>query len=58
MKKCINCKSNVKKKDIYCRNCGCRQYSAVHYILMDIAMIIVVICLIGVIALLIASYIL
>ncbi len=57
MRKCINCKNDVKKKDIYCRNCGCRQYSAIHYILMDIAMVIVVIGLIGIIALLVTSYI-
>ncbi|MDO4375793.1 MAG: hypothetical protein Q4C33_01290 [bacterium] len=58
MKKCINCKNNIKEKDIYCRNCGCRLYSSFHYIFMDIAITIVVIGLIGVIALLVASYLL
>lgn len=56
MKKCLNCKNDVRDTDIYCRNCGCKLQSSSQYILTNVLTVFVIICWIGLIALLIASY--
>ena len=57
MKKCINCKNNVREKDIYCRTCGCLLQSNSNYIFINILMVLVSIGIVLLIALFIASYI-
>jgi len=56
MKKCLNCKNDVRDSDIYCRTCGCLLKSNSHYVLMNVMTVLVVIGWIGFIALVIASY--
>ena len=56
MKTCINCKSNVKEKDKYCRNCGCLIQSNTNYIFINIMSFILIIGILLLILLFIASY--
>ncbi len=56
MKECINCKKNVRDNDIYCRYCGCLQKGNGHYVLLDVMIIFIIICIIGLIILFISSY--
>lgn len=57
MKKCLNCQSVNKEKDIYCRNCGAKLYKSNYFVLINIATIFVIIGLILMTALFIASFI-
>ena len=36
MKKCLNCKWNVRDTDTYCRNCGCSLQSNKNYIITNV----------------------
>ena len=56
MKECINCKAQNRDTDIYCRNCGCYMKTNSHYILINVMIVSLVICILGLIALFIASY--
>ncbi len=56
MKKCLNCKSDVRDTDRYCRNCGCPIEEDKNYVFTNVLIIFVIIGLIGMIALFIASY--
>ena len=56
MKKCLNCKWDVRETDIYCRNCGCPLQTNKSYVLTNVIMVFIVIGMIGMIALFIASY--
>lgn len=56
MKKCLNCGSNVRENDKYCRTCGCLLQSNVSYIFINIMIIIVILSILFLIALFIASY--
>ena len=56
MKKCINCKWDVRDTDIYCRNCGCRLQSNKSYVITNILIILIIVGLVGMIALFVASY--
>ncbi len=56
MKKCLNCKSNIKDKDKYCRNCGCRIQSNTEYIFINIMIILISLGILFIIILFIASY--
>lgn len=58
MKKCINCKCNVKDTDIYCRNCGCLLQSNKNYIMTNVLIIFLIFGIIFIIGLFFASYIL
>lgn len=57
MKKCLNCKADVRDSDIHCRNCGCKLQTNKNYIFMNIVLTLVIIGIVGMIALFIASYI-
>ena len=56
MKICINCKSYVKDKDKYCRNCGCLIQSNVNYIFINIMNLILIVGIILLVLLFVASY--
>ncbi len=56
MKKCLNCKSDNRDTDKYCRNCGCIIYSNSHYVIINVLTVVSFIGLIFVIALFVASY--
>lgn len=56
MKECINCKAKNRDTDIYCRNCGCYMQSNGHYVLINIMIVLLSICIFGLIVLFIASY--
>ena len=56
MKKCINCNSNIRETDIYCRNCGCLLQSNKSYIIINVMIVFIILGIIGMIALFIASY--
>ena len=56
MKKCLNCNSNVKETDTYCRKCGCLIESNKKYILINVIIGIIILSMIFMIALFIASY--
>ena len=56
MKKCINCKSDNRDTDKYCRNCGCLILKNSHFVMYKVLTIILVIGIIFMIALFIASY--
>ena len=57
MKKCINCNSINKDKDLYCRNCGLKIRSNNHYILMNVLTFLSIVFLLIVIALFAILYI-
>lgn len=56
MKKCVNCKKNIRDDDVYCRNCGLLLRSNKYYILIDVVTIIISVFIIFLIALFVASY--
>lgn len=56
MKKCLNCKSDVRDKDIYCRNCGILIKKNSYYVLVNVMIIIISIVILMLIILFIASY--
>ena len=56
LKKCLNCKWDVRDTDIYCRNCGCPLQSNGKYIFVNVIIVFVVLGILGMIALFIASY--
>ena len=56
MKKCLNCKWDVRDTDTYCRNCGCPLQSNKNYIITNVIIMFIVLGMIGMIALFIASY--
>ncbi len=56
MRKCLNCKNDVRDDDIYCRNCGFLIQSNRNYIIVNIFIVIMVIGIIFLIALFVASY--
>ena len=56
MKECLNCKSNLRDTDKYCRNCGCLLQSNASYIFTNIMIALVSLGIIFLIALFIASY--
>lgn len=56
MKECINCKAKNRDTDIYCRNCGCYMQSNGHYVLINIMIVLLSICIFGLIVQFIASY--
>lgn len=57
MKECINCKSKNRSGDKFCRNCGCFMQTNSHYILINVMISILTICIVGLIVLFVASYI-
>lgn len=56
MKKCSNCKWDVRYSDTYCRNCGCHLQSNKNYIITNVIIVFIVLGIIGMVALFIASY--
>ena len=56
MRSCINCKTNNKDTDIYCRNCGVIMKSNSYYVMINIFTIFAFIFLLIVIGLFIALY--
>ena len=56
MKKCLNCKSDNRDTDKYCRNCGYIMYSNSHCVIINVLTVMSFIGLIFVIALFVASY--
>lgn len=56
MKKCLNCKSDVRDTDIYCRNCGCLLQSNKHYVLQNVLTAVALLGYVALIALIVASY--
>ena len=56
MKKCLNCKWDVRDTDTYCRNCGCPLQSNNNYIIVNVMIVFIVLGMIGMVALFIASY--
>ena len=56
MKKCINCKWDIRDTDAYCRNCGCPLQSNKNYIITNVIMGFIILGIIGMVALFIASY--
>ncbi len=58
MRKCINCKCNVRDNDIYCRNCGCYLQSNKSNVLINVITVFIVLGIIFMIVLFVASYIL
>ena len=58
MRKCLNCEANVRDTDRYCRNCGCVIQSNKNYIITNVIIVFIVLCIISVIALFVASYLL
>ena len=56
MKKCLNCKWDVRDTDTYCRNCGCMLESNKRYVIINVLTVIVIIGLIFMAALFVASY--
>ena len=56
MKKCLNCKWDVRDTDTYCRNCGCSLQSNKNYIITNVIVVFIVIGMILMVALFIASY--
>lgn len=56
MKKCINCESNIRDNDVYCRNCGCGIKSNAYYVMYKVITIILVIAILLMITLFITSY--
>ena len=56
MKKCLNCKRDVRDTDTYCRNCGCSLQSNKNYIITNVIVAFIVIGMILMVALFIASY--
>lgn len=57
MKKCLNCKWNVRDTDNYCRNCGCSLQSNKNYIITNVIITFIVLGMFFMVALFIASYI-
>lgn len=57
MKECINCKAKNRDTDQYCRNCGCYMQTNKHYVLFNIMIVFLIICILTLVALFIASYI-
>ena len=58
MKKCLNCKWDVRETDTYCRNCGCQLQSNKNYIITNVIIVFIVLCIFFMIALFLASYML
>lgn len=56
MKKCLNCKWDVRDTDKYCRNCGCLLQTNKNYIIVNVLTAFMIIGIIFMIALFIASY--
>ena len=56
MRKCLNCKWDVRDTDTYCRNCGCILQSNKSFIVTNVLLIIIILLIIGMIALFVASY--
>lgn len=56
MKKCLNCKRDVRDTDTYCRNCGCSLQSNKNYIITNVIVTFIVIGMILMVTLFIASY--
>ncbi len=56
MKKCLNCKSNVRDTDKYCRNCGSYLQSNGKYVLVNVLITVVSIGLLLMIAMFAVSY--
>lgn len=56
MKKCLNCKWDVRDTDTYCRNCGCPLQSNKNCILTNVIIVFIVLGMFGMVALFIASY--
>lgn len=56
MKTCLNCQSDVRDTDKFCRNCGCPLESNSHYIFLNVLIAFVTLAILGLIALFIASY--
>ena len=56
MKKCLNCRNNIRNDDKYCSKCGTLIQSNSNYILTNIMIFIVTIGIILLIMLFIASY--
>ena len=56
MKSCLNCNSNVRETDTYCRNCGCLIHSNKNYVLTNVFIVLIILGIIFMIALFVASY--
>lgn len=56
MKKCLNCKWDVRDTDTYCRNCGSHLQSNKNYIITSVIMLFIVLGIFFMVALFIASY--
>lgn len=57
MKKCLNCKWDVRDTDTYCRNCGWYLQSNKNYIITNVITVFIILGIFFMIALFIASYI-
>lgn len=57
MIKCVNCKSDCRDTDRYCRNCGIKIRKPIYYVVMNILIVFFTIDLVLAMLLLIASYI-
>ena len=56
MKKCLNCKSDIRDTDSYCRNCGCPTKEDKNYVITNVLIILVIIGIIGMVALFVSSF--
>ncbi len=56
MKKCLNCKSDTRDSDKYCRNCGVKVSGNAVYIVCSIMNFIIIVAIIFLIMLFVASY--
>ncbi len=56
MKKCLNCQSDVREEDTYCRNCGIKLEDNRHFVLINVLTFFVIIGIVLLILLFITSY--
>lgn len=56
MIKCINCNSDCRDSDSYCRNCGIRLKKSAYYIMMNIFTFLFASAIIFMVIIFIASY--
>lgn len=56
MRKCVNCNSDYRSDDIYCRNCGVYIHKNNYYVFINILTYMLIIGVIIIFILFIASY--
>ena len=52
MKVCLNCQSDIRDTDKYCRKCGYKVQSKAYYIILNVMIIFMSISLVGLVILL------